>query len=259
MAGRYSVFLVGAILFLGTYGLLEAQRADIDPLSLAGPTAIVATSGYGRFSDDSTVNSLLITVHNRLSEERCASLFGGVGKALDLLTKTSVNYVNASASNLPERPAMFPGRIWEANVGLGIERLKSNESWVYARAYPADGSSELRGVIFLNDNFLRIAIGRDTAFLHELMHVNGAGAEIDTNYSLNYTLISSHCGSPAVVLARPMAVTPKPIGSGTTGVHQEGFGRTRQQVRASSGIPERSSRELAPRQSSPAKPARETP
>ena len=154
---------------------------------------------------------------------------------------------------------MFPGRIWEAVVGLGIERLKSDESWVYARAYPVNGSSELRGVIFLNDNFLRIAVERDTAFLHELMHVNGAGAEIDEDYSSNYSLISTHCGSAAVVLARPIAVTPKPIGSRTTGVHQEGFGRTRQQVRALSGIPERSSRELAPGQSSPARPVRETP
>ena len=119
MAGRYSVFLVGAILFLGTYGLLEAQRADIDPLSLAGPTAIVATSGYGRFSDDSTVNSLLITVHNRLSEERCASLFGGVGKALDLLTKTSVNYVTPQHQTSPNARRCFPAGFGRRSSGSG--------------------------------------------------------------------------------------------------------------------------------------------
>ena len=108
MAGRCSVFLVGAILVLGTCGLLEAQRVDLGPPSSAGPTAIVAPGGYGRFTDDQTVNSLLITVRSRLSEERCASLFGGVGNALDLLTKTSVNYVNSSASNLPNDRRCFP-------------------------------------------------------------------------------------------------------------------------------------------------------
>ncbi len=78
----------------------------------------------------------------------CADLFGGRSNAFDLLSKTSVNYVNPGASNLPDRPEMFPGSIWKVIVDLGVERLASDESGVYGRAYPVDGSSTLRGVIF---------------------------------------------------------------------------------------------------------------
>ena len=201
MANRLRVLLLGAALTLSASLAISTQTLEPDQTAQEVTPDVVATGGYGRFADESFVDSMLISVRTRLADERCAALFGGVANARELLSKTSINYVSPAASNLPNRPAMFPGQVWAAVVGLGTNLLGPGEAAVYARAYPVDHHPEIRGVVFLNDNFLEIAVGRDTAFLHELMHVHGAGSEIDADYDVNYRMISDRCGTAPQVLA----------------------------------------------------------
>ncbi len=174
-----------------------------------GDDSRATNGGFGPFADSSLVQALTERIRHAFDNEECASLFGGRGPARELLLSTSINYVNRDASNLPVKPRFFPTAIWNAVTDLGTERLPPANSLVFGRAYRVFGVRGLRGIIFLNDNFLEIVEGRATALLHELMHVNGEGPTIDIDHASNYREIATKCGTSPTVVALKSSPTSR--------------------------------------------------
>jgi len=145
----------------------------------------------GVFSPENAarIAELMKRVSELLKKPDCAALLGGQENAAKVLGRAKPLNVNTVDPNYRGPGAGIDPDTNRTSASIARERMLKPDG-----DYAQGGSN---GNVFISDRFLSLDSNTQaTVFIHELKHVNRAGAEIDQDYNAEYENIRKKCELP---------------------------------------------------------------